>query len=57
MRQEFRQSQYWRNLAKEARIAASQLDDAIVKGALERIAETYDDIAARVAEREPNGFN
>jgi hypothetical protein len=47
----YNDAEHWRKRAKEARALAEKMSDAVNKKAMMEVAEKYDDVAARAAER------
>jgi hypothetical protein len=52
IKHELLRSEYWRKKAEEARATADQMDDQVAKGMALKIADMYDALAGRAAERE-----
>lgn len=52
MKEEFHTALYWRSRADEARALCDVLSDKDARTSMERIAQMYEDLAARTAERE-----
>jgi hypothetical protein len=52
MKEEFHTALYWRNRADEARALSDQLSNKDARASMERVAQMYEDLAARTAERE-----